>query len=436
MTLAWPLVLTQVGHILTGMVDNIFLGRIGVREQAAGILSHNLYVLLLVFTVGMSYSSTPLVTEAHYRKNAEEKAGLFKNSLLLNVLVALVCFLLLYNFSWLIKYMRQPEAVVELATPYFEVLVFSLLPLSLFYTCKQYCEGLMNTTLALWISLAGNLINLALNYLLIFGKFGFPELGYMGAAWASFVARTFMGVAFMLLVFWHPLTKELRTLFPKVKVRLSSLSSLWKIGFNSAMQFTFEVAAFAIAGFMAGSLGEEDLDAHGIALSIAAFTYMFGSGIGSAATIRVGLFAAVNDWARIRLAALASLSLVILVMGAFGVLLLIFRTVLPQVFTVDPQIAAMASGLLVIAAMFQLFDGLQVTAIGILRGLKDVKASTWISLVGYWLLALPLAYFLAFIVGMKTTGIWIALLISLVFVAVCLLWRFYRLLRRNNVSLL
>jgi len=421
--LAWPLVITQVGHIITGMVDNIFLGRIGVAEQAAGILSNNLYVLLLVFTIGMSYAATPLVTIAHEENDLLKKAALFKNSLLLNLSVSVICFLLLFFSSGFLHHMQQPAEVATLAVPFFDVLIFSMVPVSLFFSCKQYCEGLSNTRMALLISIVGNVLNIILNYSLIYGKFGLPEMGYLGSAWATFYARLFMGVSFLLLVFHAPLTREIKSAFKKVRINRTDLIALWRIGWNSAMQFTFEVAAFVIAGLFAGRLGKENIDAHGIALSIASFTYMFASGIGSAATIRVGIYRSQNNYTELRKAVWSSLKLVLLVMAFFGALFILARTSLPYVFTADPQIAGLAATLLLIAAMFQLFDGIQVVMIGILRALQDVKYPTYVTLIAYWVVALPLAWFLAFPAGLGTIGIWLSLLASLILVAALLFIR-------------
>lgn len=429
--LAWPLVLTQVGHVVTAMVDTIFLGKIGATEQAAGILSSNLYILILVFAIGMSYATTPLTTTAYEKKDVLKKAEIFKNALFLNFVVASVCFVLLFFASNLLQYMQQPKEVVDLAKPFFNVLIFSMIPMSLFFTSKQYCEGLSNTKMALLISIIGNLINILLNYCLIYGRCGLPEMGYMGSAWASFFARLFMGLSFIVFVFYSPITNEIKNVFNQVKINKQQLAQLWKIGFNSAMQFTFEVAAFVVAGLMAGSFGKEQIDAHGIAMNIAAFTYMFGSGIGSAATIRVGIYKAQNNWSDIKLASQTAMRLVVLIMGTFGVLLLILRNTLPHAFSNELAIIQKASALLVIAALFQLFDGLQVTIIGILRGLEDTKAPTYITLVGYWIIALPLAYLLAFNFQLQTIGIWIALLVSLLLVSIGLYWRWYFLVKQK-----
>ena len=428
------MVITQLGHILTGIVDNVFLGQLGSTEQAAGIFSNNLYTLILVFTIGVSYASTPLVTGAHEKGNDEHKTRIFKNSLLLNFTIALVSFGVLYFVSGFFKYMRQPTEVIVLATPFFNVLIFSMLPVSLFFTCKQYCEGLSNTKIALFISVAGNLLNIVLNYCLIYGKCNLPEMGYIGSAWASFIARSFMGLSFLVFVFYSPVTKEIKKYYSRVKINWPDLKHLARIGINAGLQFTFEVAAFAIAGLMAGSFGKEHLDAHGIALSLAAFTYMFGSGLSSAATIRVGGFCAKGDWMEIRLASIAAVKIMLVVMGVFGIVFLMFASLLPQMFSKEVEIIRLATPLLVIAAIFQLFDGLQVTMIGILRGLEDVKVPTYVTLVAYWVIALPLAYLLAYKFEMQTVGIWVALLLALALVAVTLTFRLNYLIRKNLMT--
>ena len=429
--LAWPLVITQVGYIITGMVDTVFLGKIGAAEQAACILSNNLYILLLVFGIGVSYATTPLVTSANQNMDLLKKASLFKNSIFLNVSVSIICFIVLFLSSGLLKYMHQPEDVIKLAVPFFNVLIFSMIPISLFFTCKQYCEGLSNTRMALFISIIGNVINIILNYLLIYGKFGFPEIGYLGSAWASFTSRVFMGFSFLYLIFKSPVTKEISAVYKKVKINKKELFHLAKIGLNAGLQLTFEVAAFVIAGLMAGTFGKEQIDAHGIALSIAAFTYMFASGISSASSIRVGIYKAQDNWLEIKQAAFSSIKLVMLIMGGFAILFLMINNFLPKVFSSDLQIVNLASKLLIIAALFQLFDGIQVTIVGILRGLEDSKIPTLISLVGYWIIALPLAYWLAFILKLETVGVWIGLLVSLIFAAIVLFWRLNYLINKN-----
>jgi len=427
--LALPLVATQIGHVFTGMADNYFLGQIGKTELAAGVFSNGIFVLLLVFCIGMSFASTPLVSSAYIKGDVERKALLFKNALVLNLIVSVAAFLLLFFLSPLMVYMGQEEDVIELAKPFFNVLVFSMIPVSFFFTCKQYAEGLSNTRAAMYISIIGNVLNIVLNYCLINGKCGLPAIGYMGAAWATFISRCFMGGAFLWYVFINPKTNDIKTFFGKVKVGGEALRSLWKIGINTGMQFTFEVAAFVIALFMAGTFGKEQIDSHGIAITLASFTYMFASGIASASTIRVSNFRAKEDKAGLKRAGNIAVLLVLLCMGFFALVFVFLNSWLPTLFTKDPEIIGLSSSLLLIAAVFQLFDGLQVTSIGILRGMEDVKYPTYVTLIGYWILALPFAYFLGFTCKLEVIGIWWALTFSLVFVGIILYWRFWKLMK-------
>lgn len=426
--------MTQIGHIITGMVDNIFLGRLGKTEQAAGILSNNLFVILLVFSIGMSYVLTPVTTEAHVKQNEKEKATLFKNGLLMNMLVAIILFIILFFSSPLLNYMQQPQDVVILAIPFFDVLIFSIIPVALFFVCKQYTEGLSNTKAAMYFSVGGNILNIILNYCLIYGKLGLPELGYMGSCWATFIARVFMGIGFLIFVFNHKTVNSFAVHYKDAKINAIHFWSLFKDGLASALQFTFEITAFAIAGIMAGMFGKEQLDAHGLALSMAAFTYMFASGIGSASTIRVGNYFAVNDLANLKLAIKTSYKLAIGVMGTMTILYVLFNTLLPQIFSSDNEIIIITSRLLLFAAFFQLFDGTQVVAVGVLRGIEDYQFSSYIAFIAYWLMALPLAYILAFKLGYEVYGVWFALSLSLAFVSIALFFRIRFLIKKNEFA--
>lgn len=432
-SLSIPLVLTQIGHIVTGMVDNIFLGKLGNTEQAAGILSNNFFVILLVFSIGMSYVLTPAITDAHVNKNEEEKASLFKNSLFINVIVAALLFVVLFLASPLLNYMQQPKDVVKLALPFFNVLTFSIIPVSLFFVCKQYTEGLSNTKAAMYISVGGNILNIVLNYLLIYGKAGLPEMGYMGACWATFIARVVMGIGFLIFIFNHKSINSFAKYYKAAKINALHFWPLLKDGLASALQFTFEVAAFAISGLMAGVFGKEQIDAHGIALSLAAFTYMFASGIGSATTIRVGNYYSLNKLSDVKLAVKSSYQLVIITMSFMALVFISCNTFLPIIFSSDVEIISIASKLLLFAAFFQLFDGTQVVAIGALRGLEDYKYPTIIAFMGYWIIALPLSYLLAFTFDFKVYGVWLALSIGLAFVSITLYLRIRALLQLKTI---
>ena len=433
--LSIPIVISQVGHIVTSMSDNIFLGFIGIEEQAAGILSGNVFTLLLVFSIGMSQGLTPLIAGAHVNNLLNQKASLLKNSLLLNFMVSMVLFGLASIFAANLQLLKQPPDVAILARPFIEVISFSLVPVTIFFTLKQYAEGLTNTRASMYISIIGNLINIALNYTLIYGKFGMPCLGYMGAAWATFWARVFMALAFALYIIYHKSLKEIVKPFLQERVTRHQLKKLFSIGLGPALQFVFEVAAFALAGIMAGWLGKVTLDAHGIALSIAAFTYMFTSGISGAASIRVANFKGLKDWKNIKIAGQAAFVLAGLIMIGFAVVFLFFYESLPTLFNKHAEVIRLSSGLLLVAALFQFFDGIQVTGLGILRGISDVKMPTVIALTAYWIIALPLAYFFGFTQQLGVYGIWYGLTAGLVFSAVALYARFSHITKKQDASI-
>ncbi|MBS1647741.1 MAG: MATE family efflux transporter [Bacteroidetes bacterium] len=432
--LSLPIIISQVGHIVTTMADNIFLGFIGIEQQAAGILSGNVFTLLLVFAIGMSQGLTPLIAEAHVTNKLKEKASLLKNSLFLNFLTSLLLVGAAEIFIANIHLLHQPEDVVQLSKPFIRVIAFSLIPVTIFFTFKQYAEGLSNTKASMYISISGNILNIVLNYGLIYGKGGLPALGYMGAAWATFWARMFMALSFVLYVVMQKNMKEVLRPFFQEKINQLIFKNLFSIGIGPAMQYFFETAAFASAGIMAGWIGKITLDAHGIALSLAAFTYMFTGGISSAASIRVANFKGLNDWDNIKKAGNVGFSLSVFVMLLFALLLIGTRDVIPSFFNSHSEVVDTSASLLLVAALFQLFDGVQITGLGVLRGLSDVKIPTLIALTAYWGIALPTAYYLGFTKQNGIHGIWYGLTAGLVFAAATLYTRFQYLIKKNIIK--
>lgn len=412
------------------MTDNAFLGFVDLESQDAGILSSNVFILILVFLIGMSQGLTPRIAEAHVNGREREKAILLKNSLLLNLINSLFLYLLIIAGMDLLYYFDQPADVVALAKPFLNIIAFSLIPLSVFFSLKQYCEGLSNTRAAMYISISGNALNCVLNYGLIFGKLGLPNLGYLGAAWATFISRLFMAVAFYIYMLSH---KELKAIFKKMrneKLEKEQLRSLFAIGIGPAVQYIFEVAAFTVAGFMCGWLGKVTFAAHGVALSIAAFTYMFASGISGASSIRVANFKGLNDGDNLRKAGQTGFGLAAGVMCFFALLFLLFNHTFTSLFSEKPEVTGLASELLLVAALFQLFDGLQVVGLGILRGLSDVKIPTVLALTAYWLIALPSAWVMGFKYDLGVYGVWFGLSAGLIFAAFAFVWRFKYLVKR------
>lgn len=428
--LALPVCFSNVGQILVDVVDNFFVGRIGTTPQAAVMLSGTFYILALVFAIGMAYGITPLVAEKAGNNGRREITQLLKNAFLANFLISTLMFLLLFACTPLLRYLDQPVAVVDIAIPFLNVIMFSLIPLSFFFTLKQFAEGLSDTKTAMYISLAANVLNIILNYALVFGKLGAPALGVMGSCWATFISRCAMAVGMYFYIYFSPRYRVYRDGFRMRNFSREVMRKLFKTGVPAGLQFMFEVGAFSAAGIFVGWLDDRSMAAHRIALGLAACTYMVASGIGAAATVRVGNFFGKQQREELRRAGYSALLLSLCFMALSALVFVLLRQPLASGFNKDHSVTDLAASLLIIAAFFQLSDGTQVVALGMLRGVQDMKAPTWITLVAYWVIALPASLLLGFAFHLGAHGIWYGFVIGLTAAAVGLLWRFERVTRR------
>jgi len=302
--------------------------------------------------------------------------------------------------------MGQSSAVLDLAQPYYLLLCLSYIPFMLFFSVKQFLEGIGNTKIAMHITITANVINVIFNYLLIYGKFGFPEMGLNGAGVGTLISRIAMPILFFIYVIKSPALKRYFILAHHELFNKEKIKSLLKIGVPIAFQIIVEITAFSIGAIMMGWLGEVPLAAHQVAIGLASFTYMISLGISQANTIRVSHQIGVKDYKALKMAALASTHLVLVFMSSMGVLFVFARNVLPFLFTTDIEVVKIASGLLIIAAIFQVFDGLQVVMLSTLRGMADVQLPMFIAFFAYMVLGLPMSYLLAFKMMLGPQGIW------------------------------
>ena len=416
---AGPVIISQLGHVVMGMVDLYFLGQLNATYLAAGILATQIHFVALVFCMGFSYVLTPWIQKYKLQNN-----GLWKiqtqfavfTGLFFSVLMLLITPLGVLVFS----YLQQPQDVIILAKPFLWTLQWSLFPLILFFSCKQAAEAQGNTTTALWISLLGNSINLIINPLLIFGVLSIEGFGYMGSAYATLASRLIMAVAFIIVL--KPFQKS-------TTVAKTSLFSFQTVkdylipGWYTAWQITFELTAFTAAGLMCGALGKTILDAHGLVLSWASCSFMCAQGISAAGTYYVSGFVAKKDILQLQAFIRKQILLVLFIMIGFAVLFISLKSYVPFLFTNDAAVAKQAAALMVIAAAFQCFDGMQVTLSGILRGLLDTQWPARLTFIGYWTISIPLSYYFGFILNYNAMGIWIGLLFGLCFMALSLFFR-------------
>lgn len=430
-----PVMLSQLSHIIVSLADNIMVGRTGALPLAAASLGISVFSLLIVFALGISYGLTPLIARADGEQDHEAITKLLKNSFLLNLLLGLFMLMLVPLAPIVLKHLGQPAEVSEMATPFLMVFIASILPLMVFLTFKQFAEGLSNTKAAMVISLSACVVNIALNYGFVFGNLGFPQLGLLGAAWSTFTARVIMALAMWIYVWQHKPLRRYLFEFNTSSLNFTEFIKILKIGLPVCLQFLFEFGTFSAAAIMIGQIGAKELAAHQIALTMAAMTYMAASGISAAASVRVGNYLGKRDVRNLILAGQSGLYMVTAFMGCTAIGFILLNHWLPMLYVSDTEVIAIASSLLVVAAVFQLSDGLQVVGQGILRGMADVKIPTAINLVSYWFVGLPLGYYLGITLNMGVLGIWYGLLTGLTAAAVLLVIRFLNLSKAHRLGL-
>jgi multidrug resistance protein, MATE family len=423
LTLAVPVMLSNLGHVMMGFTDNIMVGHVNSTSLAAAGLALVVFNVLLLFGIGVSYAITPLVAEASGSNDDQKIIAVVRHGFIINIVNSLLLVTLVLFGKNLLYKINQPPEVVELAIPFLSIVAYSLIPVMIFQTLKQFAEGLSLTRIALIVMIGANVVNVILNYILVFGHFGFPAMGLNGSAWATFFSRIFMAIAIAAYIFYHPVLRKYRALFNLTDFSKKLYGKMLNLGIPSGVQFIFEVAAFDFSLVMMGWLGAQTIAAHQIAINLATISYMTTAGLAAAATIRVGFYLGRKDFENMRMAAMSLLMMALIVMFAWATLFIAARFQLPLLYVEDFNVVPIAASLLVIAGLFQLADGTQVVCAAALRGLQDVKVPSVYILVAYWVIGLPLGYYLAFPLGLKGPGIWWGLFIGLVVTAVAMYLR-------------
>ncbi len=431
--LAVPVIMGMLGHTFVQLADNIMVGQLGTAELAAVSLGNSFVFIAMSLGIGFSTAITPLVAESDGAGNQADGKSALKHGLLLCTVLGLALFGVILLAKPLMYLMEQPTEVVELAIPYLDLVAFSLVPLIIFQAFKQFSEGLSQTKYPMYATILANVVNVVLNYLLIFGTFGFPEMGIVGAAIGTLASR-FVMVAHL----WYLLKRREKfrfyvTGFNFRKIERRVMDKIISLGFPSALQMFFEVAIFTSAIWLSGVLGKNAQAANQIALNLSSMTFMFGMGLGVAAMIRVGIQKGLRNFRELRRIAKSIFLLTFLLEVVFAALFLMGRHWFPSLYLdVDDvsnmadntEVITLAGELLLVAAIFQISDGIQVVVLGALRGLQDVKIPTLITFVAYWGVGFPVMYYLGLKTDLQSTGIWFGLLSGLTASAILLYIRF------------
>ncbi len=431
--LSVPVILGMLGHTFVAFADNIMVGQLGTAELAAVSLGNSFVFIAMSLGIGFSTAITPLVAEADGAGNKADGKSALKHGLVLCTVLGLSLFGIILLLKPIMYLMKQPPEVVELAMPYLDLVAFSLVPLIIFQAFKQFSEGLSQTKYPMYATIIANVVNIVLNYLLIFGSFGFPKMGIVGAAIGTLISRFVMVLYIWFLLKGKKKFHDYVTGFNFRLIEKRVMRKIISLGFPSALQMFFEVAIFTAAIWISGVLGKNAQAANQIALNLSSMTFMFGMGLGVAAMIRVGNQKGLLDFKELRRIAQSIFFLTLLVEIVFAILFLWGRNWFPTIYldvndaknmADNTEVIFLAGQLLLVAAFFQISDGIQVVVLGALRGLQDVKIPTLITFIAYWLIGFPISYYLGLHTDLGSVGIWIGLLTGLTASAIMLYIRF------------
>jgi MATE family multidrug resistance protein len=440
LSLSFPVILGLLGHTFVAFADNIMVGQLGTAELAAVSLGNSFVFIAMSLGIGFSTAITPLVAESDGAKDTASGKSALKHGLVLCTVLGLALFFLIPLCKPLMYHMKQPIEVVTLAMPYLDLVAFSLVPLIIFQALKQFSEGLSQTKYPMYVTVVANVINIVLNYLLIYGTFGFPEMGIVGAAVGTLVSRVVM-VILLWAIFRYK--DKFRAYVHNINFKVIEKSVLTKIinlGFPSALQMFFEVAIFTSAIWLSGVLGKNAQAANQIALNLSSMTFMVGMGLGVAAMIRVGNQKGLKDFNALRRIAMSIFLLTFILEVVFAILFLAFRDILPTIYlnnndlinaADNTEVIFLTGQLLLVAAFFQISDGLQVVVLGALRGFQDVKIPTLITFIAYWMIGFPVSFYLGLYTPLESVGIWLGLLAGLTASAIMLYIRFNYLTKKH-----
>lgn len=443
LALAFPIVVGQVGQMLMGITDSVMIGRVGAVPLAASAFANGVCNLVFIVGIGLLLPVAVLSARAHGAREPRDCADYLRHGIALAWVLGALTVVGLFALGSQLHRFGQPAEVVAEVGPYYLLLAASLLPSFLFQAFKQYSEALGHPWAPMTILLGCVGLNVFLNWVLIYGNLGFPALGLAGAGWATLVARI---LAALILWRWLGRNAAVRAEWPTFALAGESAAAgrgafaLWfsglsrrrfremmHIGVPAAGQWLFEAGAFSAAAFMMGWLGTVPLAAHQIALSCAAFTFMFPLGLSVATSVRVSKALGEGRREALRPIGFGALAAGFVIMGAFGLVFALGGGLIARGFTPETAVVDLAAKLLVVAAVFQVFDGGQVIGAGALRGMSDVKIPTLLTFIAYWIVALPGGYWLSHHTAVGAVGVWVALAAGLGCAALLLGWRFHRL---------
>ncbi len=432
LNLAFPIILGEVAQMILGIIDTAMVGAVDYKQLAAAALVMSVINIPYVFGIGITISVSQMVSMAHGRRDGKLVSHYLYNGFWLCAISALLISLTIELSKNILFHLGQDAEVAKLALPYLQIMGWSVIPMLLFLALKQFTDGLEFTKTAMILSLSAIPLNAFLNWLLIYGNWGFPRMELIGAGWGTLITRILIFVVLGVIILYHKtFTKYIAVRSMVWKLKWTTIKELLHIGIPSSFQITMEAGAFAVSGILIGTIGAVEQAAHQIALSLASLTFMVSMGLSQAGSIRTSNAFGRNDRNAIRLIGKSTI-IMALIYGMFcAVIFICFRHLLPFVFNDDKEVVSMAAYLLLFAALFQISDSTQSITAGLLRGIKDVKVPTFFIAIAYWAIGIPVGCLLAFHFDMGAAGIWTGFITGLTLSAAFLSYRFRKMIRRN-----
>ena len=415
------------------------VGKLDPTNLAAVSLGNSFIFIAMSIGIGFSAAITPVVAEAHSKKHDKDLMKSFVNGFILCLFLGCFLYGAILLFKPLLNVLDQPQNVVELAIPYLDIVALSLIPLLMFQALKQFSDGLSLTANSMYATILANVVNVIINYVLIFGKFGFPQMGIIGAAIGTLVSRIIMFIFLFFLLYKRDVIQKYISYIFKFIINTEMIKKIISLGFPTSLQMLFEVGIFTAAIWLSGLLGEITQAANQIVLNISSMTFMIASGLSVSAAIRAGNQKGLNNYNELKRISLSILLLGIIFATVFSLLIFFFRSALPYIYIdisdslnydKNLEIVSKAATLFIVVSLFQLFDSAQVIILGTLRGMQDVIIPTVIVFIAYWVVGFPVSYYYGDISQYKEIGIWFGLLCGLLFSSVFLYLRFIYLTNR------
>jgi len=437
--LAYPVIIGMLGHTLIGIVDNIMVGKLGSTELAAVSLGNSMIFVAMSLGIGFSTAITPIVAESDAENDISKIRSAFYHGLFLCTILGILLFGLVLLVKPIMELLHQPKEVITLAKPYIDWVAFSLVPLIIYQGYKQFADGLSMTKVSMYAIVMANILHVIINYLLIYGIWIFPKMGILGAALGTVISRIAMVIFMHIILSRKEQLKQYFQNFSFKEIKKEMIRKIINLGFPSAMQMLFEVLLFTAAIWLCGTIGKTSQAANQIALSLASMTFMVAMGLSVVSMIRISNYKGLNDYKQLVIVARSIFLLAILIEILFAVMFVALHQVLPYMFLnmeiqsqlLDNQeVIAIAAKLLLVAAVFQISDGMQVVVLGALRGLQDVKIPMYITFVAYWIVGFPVSFYLGNYTSLKAVGVWIGLFAGLTAAAVFLFMRFHFLTKK------